>query len=161
MAGDKAVTGTKLSQEVRAVYTAMTGRLPGVKLEEMAGQGQVKVEPSESIKREVTEPSWSVKRDEMTPVKAEPGFLKGEPVYKAQPCQVKKELGESSASPRRTPASILQLYQVQCPAVQTPRKKHKVDLHIWIYMYIICIYVYVYMYKYVYMYICVLKYIKI
>ena len=116
------------------MYLAMTGRLPGVKADV---QENVKVEPGQPIKRELKQPSctWSVKREEMTPVKAELGCLKGEPLYNAQPCQVKKELGESSASPRRTPASILQLYQVQCPAVQTPRKIHKVDLHIWIYIY--------------------------
>ena len=132
--GDTATTGVKIIEEVREVYFAMTGRLPGVKADV---QGNVKVEPGQPIKRELRQPSctWSVKNEEMTPVKAELGFLKGEPVYNAQPCQVKKELGEGNASPRRTPATILQLYQVECPAVQTPSKKHKVDLHVWIYIY--------------------------
>ena len=133
-AGVKAVNGVKLIEEVREVYYAMTGCLPG----ENKAEGKVKVEPGQPIKSELKQPSctWSVKREEMTPVKAELGFLKGEPVYNAQPCQVKKELGEGNVSPRKTPAAILQLYQVECPRVQSPSKKPKVDLHVWIYIYI-------------------------
>ena len=133
-AGEIAANGVKLIEEVREVYFAMTGRLPGVKADV---QENVKVEPGQPIKRELRQPSctWSVKSEEMTPVKAELGFLKGEPVYNAQPCQVKKELGEGNVSPRKTPAAILQLYQVECPRVQSPSKKPKVDLHVWIYIY--------------------------
>ena len=131
---EQASNGVKLIEEVREVYYAMTGCLPG----ENKAEGKVKVEPGQPIKSELRQPSctWSVKNEEMTPVKAELGFLKGEPVYNAQPCQVKKELGEGNVSPRKTPAAILQLYQVECPRVQTPSKKPKVDLHVWIYIYI-------------------------
>ena len=146
-AGEIAANGVKLIEEVREVYYAMTGCLPGEKAEGKVkvepGQpikreeGKVKVEPSLPIKRELRQPSstWSVKREEKTPVKAELGYLKGEPVYNAQPCQVKKELGEGNVSYRKTPSAILQLYQVECPRVQSPSKKPKVDLHVWIYIY--------------------------
>ena len=135
-AGEIAANGVKLIEEVREVYYAMTGCLPGEKAE-----GKVKVEPGQPIKSELKQPSctWSVKTEPKTPVKAELGFLKGEPVYNAQPCQVKKELGEGNVSPRKTPAAILQLYQVECPRVQTPSKKPKVDLHVCIYIIYICI----------------------
>ena len=164
LAGDKAVDGTMLSSEVRQVYYAMTGREPGqVKTkEEPAGinpgeASAVKVEPSgvkveaSAIKVEPSavqvkasavkvEPSWSVKAEHCQ--------------VKAELCQVKQELaGQSGISCLVSPAKILQLYQGNFSAADTPRKCLKVDLHVWIYMYI-CIYVFD-MCGYIYMYICI------
>ena len=121
-AGDKALDGSKLTSEVRQLYIAITGKWPGVKLEPSPLQ---------------VEPSLSVKEEQITPVKGEPGKLKGEPVVKEELCQVKQELAQSKAEqscPRclTSPARILQLYQVQFSASETPSKKPKVDLHVWI-----------------------------
>ena len=112
-AGDKALDGSKLS-------SAITGKWPGVKLEPSPLQ---------------VEPSLSVKGEQRTPVKGERGKLKFEPVVKAELCQVKQELAESTAQqsgPRclTSPARILQLYQLQFSASETPSKKVKVDLHV-------------------------------
>ena len=77
-------------------------------------------------------------------MKEEPGKVKGEPVVKAELCQVKKELApikaeQSGSRCLTSPARILQLYQVQCSASETPSKKVKVDIkvdiHVWIYAY--------------------------
>ena len=68
-AGDLAVDGSKLTQEVRQVYISMTGRFPGEQ------------------------------KQALTPVKVGPG-VKGEPVakVKAELCQAKEELAQSSGS---------------------------------------------------------------
>ena len=113
---------------VRQVYFAMTGKFPGE-------ASAVKVEPS-AIKVEASavkvEPPWSVKKDALTPVNLESGKLKAEHCQvKAELCQVKQELaGQSGISCLISPAKILQLYQGNFSAADTPRRHLKVDLHV-------------------------------
>ena len=163
IAGDKAVDGTMLSSEVRQVYTAMTGRIPGqVKTkEEPAGinpgeASAVKVEPSgvqveasamkvepsavqvkaSALKRELSSSVSSF--EALTPVKQAFGTLKAERgEVKAELCQVKQEpAGQSGLSILRSPKKILQLYQGNLSAADTPRRLLQVDLHVDIYIYV-------------------------
>ena len=124
------------------MYLAMTGKKPGE-------ASAVKVEPSadkvEASATKVEASAVKVKEEAMTPVKLESDQLKAELCQaKGGLCQVKQELAEKSdleLSCLTSPARILDLYKINFSPADIPRKKCKVDLHVWIYMYI-CIYVF-------------------
>ena len=143
-AGDKAVTGTKLTTEVWHVYIAMTGKWPG-KSEAVT---PVKVAQEEATKKPVP-----MKTETMTPLKVTKAetVVQAElgqgTVVKAELGHGKEELAQSKAQPwscrcLTSPKKILELYKVQCssskyPAAESPSKKVKVDIqNVWIYIYV-------------------------